>query len=80
MEHEKLVCYGCGHGAANQPYPGRPSGERPCGICKRNPEGQQVNFIMSNNNVKIFGPKDMFIATDRLQLEIKGLYTHHPWW
>jgi len=79
MEENKLVCYGCAHAVANQPYPRRPSGERPCGICKRNPEGQQANFIMSNNNIRILGPKDMCIATERLELEIKGLHTHHPW-
>lgn len=33
-----LVCYGCGHSAAMVPYPGRPSGERPCLFCIRNPE------------------------------------------
>lgn len=33
-----LVCYGCGHSAGGEPYPGRPSGERPCAFCTRNPD------------------------------------------
>lgn len=32
-----LVCHGCAHSAGgNVPYPGRPSGERPCCFCVRN--------------------------------------------
>lgn len=33
-----LVCYGCAHSAANEAYPSRPSGERPCCFCTRNAE------------------------------------------
>lgn len=33
----RLFCYGCAHSAASQPFPGRPSGERPCMFCIRNP-------------------------------------------
>lgn len=32
------VCYGCAHSASTVPFPGRPSGERPCCFCVRNPE------------------------------------------
>jgi hypothetical protein len=32
-----LHCYGCAHSAAGEPYPGGPSGERPCQFCIRNP-------------------------------------------
>lgn len=35
---ERLTCYGCAHSAAGDPWPGRPSGERPCGFCIRNRE------------------------------------------
>jgi hypothetical protein len=38
LEVEKLSCYGCAHSAAGQPFPSRPSGERPCCSCVRNPE------------------------------------------
>lgn len=31
-----LVCHGCAHSAGGVPYPGRPSGERPCCFCTRN--------------------------------------------
>lgn len=33
---EKLVCYGCAHSAAGEPWPSQPSGERPCQFCIRN--------------------------------------------
>lgn len=42
---EHLDCYGCAHSAANEPWPGGPSGERPCGFCIRN--GLRV---LSENN------------------------------
>ena len=35
---DKLVCYGCAHSASGAPYPGGPSGERPCHFCLRNRE------------------------------------------
>jgi hypothetical protein len=31
-----LFCYGCAHAAASFPFPGKPSGERPCCFCVRN--------------------------------------------
>lgn len=34
---EHLTCFGCAHSAAAEPWPGQPSGERPCGFCVRNP-------------------------------------------
>lgn len=33
-----LVCFGCCHSAADEKFPGKPSGERPCCFCIRNPE------------------------------------------
>lgn len=38
MDVSALHCYGCAHSAASEPPPGRPSGERPCQACVRNPE------------------------------------------
>lgn len=34
---EHLKCYGCAHSAVVLPWPGGPSGERPCQFCIRNP-------------------------------------------
>lgn len=34
---EQLQCFGCAHSASQQPPPSRPSGERPCCMCVRNP-------------------------------------------
>lgn len=35
-ENPGLVCYGCAHSASSVPFPGKPSGERPCCFCVRN--------------------------------------------
>lgn len=34
----QLACYGCAHAACDEPFPGQPSGERPCHFCVRNRE------------------------------------------
>jgi hypothetical protein len=34
----ELPCFGCANSASSVPYPGRPSGERPCCFCERNTE------------------------------------------
>lgn len=36
-----LVCYGCAHSSSNTPFPGEPSGERPCTFCIRNPHREE---------------------------------------
>lgn len=36
-DRDQLCCYGCAHAAALKPFPGEPSGERPCQFCIRNP-------------------------------------------
>ncbi len=36
-----LHCHGCAHSAATEPAPGKPSGERPCFFCVRNPDHEQ---------------------------------------
>ena len=38
---QPLVCSGCGHSASGAPFPGRPSGERPCCFCTRNVKREQ---------------------------------------
>jgi len=40
---------------------------------------ERGNFIKSNNDVVIYGPKDMYVAHDRLMLELAELHTQHPW-
>jgi hypothetical protein len=35
------VCHRCYHSAAAYPFPGKPSGERPCCFCTRNPDGEK---------------------------------------
>ena len=34
----EFPCHGCAHSASGEPYPGIPSGERPCLFCTRNPK------------------------------------------
>lgn len=41
-ETKTLFCHGCAHSAgAGVPFPGRPSGERPCFFCLRNPDREK---------------------------------------
>ena len=75
----KHFCSGCAHEATDgKKGLNKPSGERPCVICVRNPK-REANFIVANNDVQIQGPKDMYVALDRLTLELQGLHTQHPW-
>lgn len=37
----KLFCYGCCHSSADDPFPGKPSGERPCCFCTRNNQREE---------------------------------------
>lgn len=41
LDPDSLFCYGCAHSGAGDPFPGRPSGERPCCFCVRNPTWRQ---------------------------------------
>lgn len=41
VDPDSLFCSGCAHSAAGEPFPGRPSGERPCCFCVRNPTWRQ---------------------------------------
>lgn len=77
-----LVCHGCAHSASSTPYPGRPSGERPCCFCTRNvkldewrknggrwmKDGQyNVTFTPRYDNKPVKkAPLDCYIATDYL--------------
>lgn len=75
----KLPCYGCAHSAATAPYPGQPSGERPCAFCTRNPtQAKDLADIRSrlkpgtvytaryDNGPTREEVSDQYIATDRL--------------
>lgn len=77
-----LVCHGCAHSAASEPFPGKPSGERPCLFCNRNPNPAEAQAIINTIRAKLpegkkytarydNGPVrqdigDQYIATDRL--------------
>lgn len=72
-----LVCYGCAHSIGSAPYPGAPSGERPCAFCLRNPNQERdlaeiqqrsSGFVSPRyDNVPVAKvPADQYIATDRL--------------
>lgn len=59
-----LPCYGCAHSASSVPPPGKPSGERPCCSCVRNPEREEwgedctgVEVVMDDHgHAHIFDP------------------------
>lgn len=38
---QPMVCSGCSHSAAGMPFPGMPSGERPCFFCERNVDREE---------------------------------------
>lgn len=59
-----LTCYGCAHASASAPPPGKPSGERPCCACVRNPERIQQSrqrdplpiVVDDRGNARCFDP------------------------
>lgn len=78
---QPLACHGCAHSAANAPYPGSPSGERPCMFCVRNPNQARdlarvrhyaPNFVSPryDNQPVSQIPADQYIATDRLMRDV----------
>lgn len=79
---DKLVCYGCAHSVGGgEPYPGRPSGERPCMFCVRNPnqardladvQAHAPGFVSPRYDNKPVStiPADQYIATDRLMRDL----------
>jgi len=64
-------CHGCAHSAAGAPFPGFPSGERPCCFCKRHPDGINVDALggsavwYDGETPAFKTPMDCYIATDR---------------
>jgi hypothetical protein len=77
-----LVCSGCAHSAGSAPWPGRPSGERPCCFCARNVQLDEwrksggshfkdgvygVTWTAFYNNAPMKKcPMDCYISTDRV--------------
>jgi hypothetical protein len=82
-----LVCHGCGHSVGSgAPYPGRPSGERPCCFCVRNVQREEwrkaggdhfkdgvygVTWTAFYNNAPMKKcPMDCYIATDMVVADV----------
>lgn len=76
LASSQLPCSGCAHSAVDAPFPGMPSGERPCGFCVRNPQllaggvadwfGEQGPTWYGGETPPFKTPMDCYIATDRL--------------
>lgn len=49
MADPELPCSGCAHSASGAPFPGFPSGERPCCFCVRNPNGARPEALHPEN-------------------------------
>lgn len=66
-----LVCYGCCHAAAGAPHPGKPSGERPCHFCVRNPELSALDTIRVqewyDHSKPVRVPMDCYHSIDMLR-------------
>lgn len=63
LDDPDLTCHGCAHSSALAPAPGRPSGERPCQSCVRNPERDDPEGVMvgdivvdDRGNARCFDP------------------------
>lgn len=70
LDESRLCCYGCAHSAAGEPWPGRPSGERPCGFCIRNPLSHltdQEDFAWYDGSEPVSVPMDCYQTLDMRQ-------------
>ena len=72
---ERLVCFGCAHSAADVPYPGKPSGERPCHFCKRNPDWEKMQLrVWYDGSEPLKVPMDCYCGTD-MDIQVKEWLT-----
>jgi hypothetical protein len=83
---QPLVCSGCAHSASGAPFPGRPSGERPCCFCTRNVQREEwrhqggshfqdglygVTWTAFYNNAPMKKcPMDCYHSVDRLMTDV----------
>ncbi len=83
-----LVCHGCAHSHGGAiPYPGEPSGERPCLFCTRNPNQEEREADLAivrkgltpgvaftaryDNGPTRREPADQYISLDRLMRDVE---------
>ena len=64
FDRKQLHCYGCGHSAAGEKFPGKPSGERPCCFCIRNPEAGYEVKVWYDGSEPVRVPMDCYITMD----------------
>lgn len=62
-----LVCYGCAHAASGWVAPGRPSGERPCHFCTRNPEADLQPQEWYDGSKPASVPMDCYHSLDMMR-------------
>lgn len=62
-----LFCYGCAHSAASEPFPGRPSGERPCCFCIRNPAAGYEVAKWYDGSPPVEVPMDCYHSIDMMR-------------
>ena len=72
MKDPNLICYGCAHSAGQELFPGKPSGERPCCFCVRNPsiKEDQKEFAVStwyDGNAPVSLPMDCYQSVDMIK-------------
>lgn len=73
FDESRLCCYGCAHSAAGVPWPGQPSGERPCGFCIRNPLQHMEDgpFEWYDQSEPVSVPMDCYATMDmRMQVAV----------
>jgi hypothetical protein len=64
---EHLHCYACAHSDAHAVWPGRPSGDRPCHFCVRNPlhvQNLSDDHEWFDGTAPISVPMDCYCSSD----------------
>lgn len=74
FDESRLCCYGCAHSNAGEPWPGQPSGERPCQFCIRNPLqhlSDEEEHVWYDGSEPVSIPMDCYNTLDmRMQTQV----------
>lgn len=73
-----LPCDGCAHSASGAPFPGHPSGERPCSFCVRNPNGPNPDILFPSGDI-VDAPLEVSSYVNRVR-QYKGKRGEGIWY
>ena len=63
-DQDQFFCYGCSHSIAGEHFPGKPSGERPCHFCFRNPKAGFFVDTWYDGSKPVWIPMDCYHSLD----------------